>query len=260
MSDKIWGKVAGSVLGFAIGGPAGSFFGFIVGHAYDMRRDPPPGQSPWEKTMAETERQSVFTMSVIALGAKLAKADGRVTRAEVEAFKRVFNVSPQQENSISHIYNNARRTVSGYEQYAQRLANAYRDNRVVLEDVLGSLFIIAAADSTNLAPSEIVFLKNVSAIFGFNGEDFYRIASRAGVRLPDSERPREREDENYTILGVRATVTDEELKIAYRTLIREHHPDKLQAQGLPPEFIATATEKLKRINVAYDVICKQRGL
>ena len=56
------------------------------------------------------------------------------------------------------------------------------------------------------------------------------------------------------------TATAEEIKAAYRALIREHHPDKLMAQGMPPEFVATATEKMKRINVAYDTVCKMRGI
>ena len=258
MNGKIWGKIAGSLLGFAIGGPPGAIFGFIIGHAHDSRSE--PSRQQWAQTVHETTQQNIFTVSVISLGAKMAKADGRVTREEVEAFKRVFNVSPAQENAVGAIFNEARRSVWGYEAHARRLAQTFRHNPVVLEEVLGGLFIIAVSDSAGLTPAEIKFLKNVSGIFGFNAEAFYRIAARAGVKLPDDERPRSATEDNYAILGVKIDVSDEELKIAYRALIREHHPDKLVAQGLPPEFVAAATEKMKRINVAYDTICKQRGI
>ena len=54
--------------------------------------------------------------------------------------------------------------------------------------------------------------------------------------------------------------TDNEVRLAWRNLMREHHPDALVAQGMPEDFIEVATEKVATINAAYDTICKQRGL
>ena len=110
------------------------------------------------------------------------------------------------------------------------------------------------------SPAEITFLKRVSFIFGFGDEDFTRIAAQSGVGLPEHEKPRNQTAEAFAILGIHENATEAEVKAAYRALIREHHPDKLMAQGMPPEFVATATEKMKRINVAYDAACKIKGI
>jgi DnaJ like chaperone protein len=262
----IWGKVIGAFLGFALGGgPIGAIFGIIIGHIYDSRREHIT-VNPWAHMSAPYDdfagstQQAAFTVGVIVLGAKMAKADGRVTREEIEAFKRVFQVSPTHEEAVGKLFNQARRHSGGFEPYAFRLAQVFRHNPAVLEQVLGGLFIIAASDSSGLSPAELKFLRNVSVIFGFGTDTFARIAARSGVELPESQRPKTPLEDAYAILGVKAAVTDDEVKTAYRALIREHHPDGLVAQGMPPEFIAVATEKMKRINVAYDTVCKTRGI
>ena len=235
--------------------------GVMVGHMHDVRQDDPGGDATmWGAGFTATVEQSAFTMGVVVLGAKMAKADGRVTRAEIEAFKRVFNIAPAQEATIGRLFDRARLSADGFEPYAFQLANVFRSKRAVLEEILGGLFIIGAADYSGLSPAEITFLKRVSFIFGFNGEDFARIAARAGVNLPQSERPKNQAPDSFAILGIKESASAEEVKIAYRALIREHHPDKLMAQGMPPEFVATATEKMKRINVAYDAVCKIKGI
>ncbi|MDX2028095.1 MAG: TerB family tellurite resistance protein [Alphaproteobacteria bacterium] len=252
------------MLGLAAGGPVGAAFGFLIGHLYDHRdRDvssDPPGF--FEKAITGftgTAQQMAFTVGVIVLGAKMAKVDGRVTHAEIEAFKRVFQVTPAQEDRIAHLFNRARETASGFEPYAFHLAQLFRNKSAVLEEVLGGLFIIAAADSAGLRPAEIRFLEKVAGIFNFTAEDFSRIAAQAGVRLPDREVKGETH-EAYAVLGVRADASAADIKLAYRALIREHHPDRLVAQGMPPELIANANEKMKRINAAYDALCKLKGI
>lgn len=267
MSDKVIGKIIGSLLGFSLGGPVGSLLGFIVGHVHDNRHSNPIGMdNPWARMAASaqdfrgTNQQTAFTLGVIVLGAKMAKADGKVTREEVAAFKRVFNVAPHQEDSVGALFDQARQTAQGFEPYALHLAGLFRNNHVVLEEVLGGLFIIAASDNPHLSPAEIHYLKSVAHIFGIRREDFAHIAARAGVTLPENEKPRRERDESYAILGITDTTPPDAIKAAYRALIREHHPDKLLAQGMPAEMVATATEKMKRINNAYDIVCKHKGI
>jgi len=262
---KIWGKIVGSSLGFAAGGPLGAIVGFLIGHVHDLHGHmAEEGQNAWTsfasayQGFAGNVQQSAFTMGVIVLGAKMAKADGRVTRAEIAAFKRAFQVRPEQEAQIGRLFDQARQSAYGFEPYAFQLAQMFP--HTVLEEILGGLFIIAAADNAQLSPAEIAFLKRVAGIFNFDSAGFVRVAARAGVRMPSEAPARDESHEAYEILGIKATMTVEEIKSAYRTLIREHHPDKLVAQGMPPEFIATANEKMKRINVAYDVVCKARGI
>lgn len=266
----VWGKFVGGVLGLAAGGPLGAAVGFLIGHVHDLHRQN-SGNSPWPgmsdyfndfsyNDFSSNTRQATFTMGVIVLGAKMAKADGRVTRAEIEAFKRVFQVAPGQEAHVGALFDRARESAQGFEPYAFQMAQVF--TRPVLEEILGGLFIIAAADNAGLSPAEIKFLKRVAGIFNFDDRDLARISARAGVSMPSSNAgaTQSAAAEVFSILGIAESATNDEIKAAYRTLIREHHPDKLVSQGMPPEFIASATEKMKRINVAYDTICKIRGI
>jgi DnaJ like chaperone protein len=263
---KIRGKLVGGILGLALGGPLGAVLGFIVGHVHDQSRD--DNETLW-RSISDTPftdfspnvQQAVFTMGVIVLGAKMAKADGRVTREEIETFKRVFGVAPEHEDRVGRLFDRARTSPDGFEPYAFQLAATFRQHPEVLEEVLSGLFMIAAADHKGLSVAERRFLERVGMIFGFSAADFFRIAARSGVHLPgDERRPESGRHESYAILGLSEKASVEEIKIAYRTLILKHHPDKLVAQGMAPEFVAAATEKMKRINAAYDNVCKARGI
>ena len=261
---RISGKIIGCVLGFVFAGFWGLVFGFIVGHLYDKQAEVTNDVlfALWgnHQDFAARMEQAAFTMGVVVLSAKMARADGRISRQEINAFKRVFRITPQQEASIGVLFDRARLSPSGFEPYALRLAQVFRGNPFVLEEILSGLFIIAAADSQTLSDKEIVFLKKVSAIFGFSPNDFSRIAARSGVKVPGTEQPQQPTLDAFAILGIEETATPQAIKSAYRALIREHHPDKLIAQGMPEEFVDTATEKMKRINVAYDTVCKIKGI
>ena len=240
---SIWGKLIGGAAGFALGGPLGALLGAIAGHVYDSNK----------KITDETDdptKQIGFTIAVIALGAKLAKADGVVSEKEIRAFRKVFKVAPEETNNVARVFNVARRSVHGYEPYAKQVAGMFATNPYVLEKLLGCLFFIAQADG-NVSDAEIHYLQNVSIIFGFSEKDFSRI--RAENIGPDSLDP-------YTILGVPYNIDNNEIKSAYRKLIREHHPDTLIAQGMPEEFIEIANNKVAAINAAYDKVCNDRGI
>lgn len=255
------GKIIGALLGLLLfAGPWGAFVGFLLGAIYDRQSRVADIWSELREgidPVAHAE-QSVFTMGVIVLSAKMAKCDGRITRAEIDAFKRIFNVARSQENAVGAIFDRARLSARGFEPYAARLAQVFRHRPAVLEEILSGLFLIGAADTAGLSQAEVVFLKQVAALFGFSNDDFFRMAARVGISA--GEAPRPATPESYVVLGVAETATSAEIKKAYFSLIRKHHPDKLMAEGVPPEYIATATEKMKRINAAYDAICKMRGM
>ena len=241
---SIWGKIVGGAAGFAVGGPIGALLGGLAGHAYDQSQEAagPAG--------ADGTRQVAFTIAVIVLGAKMAKADGTVTQDEVEAFKEVFRVPPEEMKNVGWVFNRARKDAEGFEPYARQVAKMFANNPRVLEDLLEGLFHIAKADGV-VHPAELDYLWQVAAIFSFSEADFARI--RESHMGPDARDP-------YTILGVPHDIPDDSLKKAYRTLVRENHPDTLIAQGMPQEFIDVANGKLSAINDAYDRVAKQRGL
>lgn len=191
-----------------------------------------------------------FTIGVIALSAKMAKADGEVTQDEVEAFRDVFSVPAHEIKNVSRVYDIAKRDTAGFESYAKQLAKLFEGHKTVLEDLLDALFHIAKADNV-VHDSEMNYIRQVGEIFGFSEGEFERMAARHVG--PDRSSP-------YTVLGVSPDISEEDLKATYRQLVKKNHPDRLVAQGLPREFIAVANDRIAAINEAYERICAQRNI
>jgi DnaJ like chaperone protein len=238
---SIWGKLAGAAAGLAVGGPIGALLGGFAGH-YVIDRD--------KDEEGVAENQVAFTVGVIALGAKMAKADGVVTGDEVVAFKEVFKVPEGEMKNVARVFNLAKQDVSGYEAYADQLAAMFKGDRKLLEDVLEGLFHIAKADDA-MHPNEEKFLADVAKRFGISDTEFSYIKARHVVVAQRNP---------YEVLGVTPEIGNDQLKSHYRKLVAENHPDKLIARGVPPEFVSIATEKIATINEAYEAIAKERGI
>ncbi len=191
-----------------------------------------------------------FTAAVVGLGAKLAKVDGLVTIDEVAAFSRVFRSAPGDEATMRRVFDLARQTVHGYESYARRIAKRYRERPCLLEGVLDGLFQIAGADGA-ITGEELRYLKSVSDSFGFGDDRFRRIkASHLG---PEADDP-------YVVLGVPHEAPFEDIRAAYRRLMRENHPDTVTAaKSAPREYEPVAHEKASAITTAYARIRAERG-
>jgi DnaJ like chaperone protein len=191
-----------------------------------------------------------FTAAIVGLGAKLAKADGLVTIDEVAAFSRVFKSAPGDEAAMRRVFDIARQTVRGYEGYAKRIAKRYRERPCLLEGVLDGLFQIAGADGA-ITGEELGYLKSVSDSFGFSDDRFRRIkASHLG---PDADDP-------YLVLGVPHEAAFEDVRAAYRRLMRENHPDTVTTtKSAPREYELVAHDKAAAITTAYARIRAERG-
>src|SRR5579864_2084483 len=214
---SVWGKVSGAAAGLVVGGPVGALVGALAGH-FIVDRAGDPGVT--------------FTIAVVALAGKMAKADGLATEREFEIFRQVFAVPPEEEANVRRIFNLARQDIAGYEYYAGQIAQLFRDNPAVLEDVLDTLFEIAKSDGV-LHPCEAEFLEKVADIFGFAPNEFRRI--RASHFAPELTDP-------YVILGLSYVADENEIRQTYLRLMRENHPDSLIARGVPAEFIKLATD------------------
>jgi len=193
-------------------------------------------------------RKIAFTIGVVALGAKLAKADGAVSRAEVDAFQRVFRVEPDEIDNVARVFNQAKRDVAGFDFYARQIAGLFDPASPVLEELLGSLFVIAAADGP-VDEAELVFLKDVAGIFGFERTAFERIRAAHMVG---------RDCDPFDVLGLPCGAPDDQVRSAYVRLARAHHPDRLIAEGMPSEFIDVANRQMAAINTAYERIRSAR--
>ena len=243
---SIWGKVIGGVAGFALGGPLGGILGAVFGHAVDRKRSYQRlGQGP----ASVQTRQTAFTVAVVVLSAKMAKADGQVTRDEIEAFKAIFDIPADEMRDVGRLFDQARRDAEGFEPYAAQIGAMFAHDQAVLESLLGGLFQIALADGV-VHPKELEFLHRVAREFKFNHGTFERI--RSTFLVGSDTNP-------YDVLGVKRGDSDETIKKAYRQLTRENHPDTLIAKGMPQEFIDVANEKMAQINTSYDNIQKERS-
>ena len=200
--------------------------------------------SVFERLRTPPERSVAFTIAVIALSAKMAKADGRVTRDEVAAFREVFQIPPEDEAGAARVFNLARQDVAGFEEYARRIRAMFGRQQGTLCDLMEGLFHIAMADGT-YHPDEDAFLARVAELFGLPEQDFRRLKSRF---VPDAE------PDPYEVLGVTPDTPLAEIRRAWRQMVRESHPDAMAARGVPPEAVKLSEKRLIDINRAWEEI------
>ena len=250
-----WGKIIGGVAGLAVAGPFGAILGAALGHAADSGANMSFGWGLGQARIASLfgRRDQVFALGAVVLSAKLAKCDGPVVRAEIDAFKRHFRIPPESVRDIGRLFDHARESTQGFESYADQLGELFSDNRGMLEDVLAALFAIARADKP-LNRLELSFLMRVHRGFGLDQRAWER-AQGGTSRHPQADQP-----DPYGVLGVARKASDEEVRMTWLRLMRENHPDTLAARGVPHEFVARANDKVARINAAWDRIKRERGL
>mgnify|MGYP001332274449 FL=1 len=233
---NIWGKVIGGAAGFAIGGPIGALLGAVAGHAIDTKI------LPSYISNDQNYKSIVFTAGVIALSAKMAKADGKVTKEEILTFRKLVQIPKDDINQVSKLWELAKETTDGYELYAKQIYSLFRNQPEILERILDILFEIAKSDG-NIDSTELNYLKNVSNIFNFDEIIFEKLLA---LHNP--------ENNSFEILGVKISDSLEDIQKKWKEMVKNNHPDKLVGQGMPIEFIESANQKLAIINSAYEEI------
>lgn len=192
----------------------------------------------------ETRRRVAFSIAMIALSAKMAKADGIVSPVEVDAFQEIFDIPQEETKQVSMLFDLAKQDVAGFESYASQLASlcsSGANDCPILRDIIDGLFHIAKADDL-MHSQELVFLQRVAEIFKISDLEFERILSRH-VDKGDAD--------PYRIIGIDRNTDYKDARNAYLELVREHHPDVLSARGLPLEFIKIADDRMAAINDAW---------
>lgn len=231
---SIWGVIIGGTAGLAIGGPIGGLVGALAGHAIYTIKD---GHD-------EHLRQNVaYSVALIALSAKMAKSDGKVTLDEVLAFRQKVDIPERDVTKVGQLWDLARQTPTGYEAYARQLRYLFGKKATVFEHLMGLLFHIANADGV-ITKKEDEYLNHVALELGFDQADFQRFKRLYG----------DYPDDPYQILNISPDTDMETVRKVWIELMRQHHPDQLQAEGLPAEFIRSATDKVASINAAYESI------
>jgi len=200
-----------------------------------------------EKLNRKPEHTVAFAIAVIALGAKMAKADGRVTADEIAAFRQIFHIPKRDEAAAARIYNTARTDIAGFELYARQVARMFHNRPAALRDLLEGLVYIAMADGV-FHPGEKIFLDEVARIFRVPEAEFARIKAR---HLPGEHDP-------YAVLGAEPGMDDAELRSVYRALVRDLHPDRMLSNGVPDEARRLAEQRLASVNAAYEQVMRER--
>lgn len=220
---SIWSRIAEALKALATGEALSDLF--------DRLKSPP-------------ERSIAFTIAVISLGAKMAKADGVVSRNEVRAFREVFHISPKDEEQAARVFNLARQDVAGFEHYARKIGKMFKDDPAVLENLLEGLFHISMADGI-YHDAENNFLGQVAAEFQLDTRVFTNMRARwVPDAIPDP----------YVVLGIAPSMPMDDIRKHWRAMVRESHPDHLIARGMPEEAIKLATKRLTAINHAWEEI------
>ncbi|MEL6618600.1 MAG: molecular chaperone DjiA [Pseudomonadota bacterium] len=203
----------------------------------------------FDRLRAPPERSVAFAIAVIALGAKMAKADGQVTRDEVTAFREVFHIAASDEAGAARVFNLARQDVAGFDDYATRIHDMFASQPETLIDLLEGLFHIAMADGF-YHPNEDAFLEEVARIFAIPERDFKALRARF---VPDAV------PDPYTVLGVQPGMALDDIRLAWRKLVRENHPDAMMARGVPEEAVRLAEKRMIDINRAWEDIRDSHG-
>ncbi len=225
----VWRTLLGTSVGLVLGGPLGALAGGAAAADVASVRAGSP-----------EKRQVAFTIAAIALAAKMARADGHASPAEFATFERLFRVPDRERANAARFYRLAQSSTAGFEAYASQAAALLGPGTPVLEDLLEALLLIAVTDGVH--PAELDYLGTVAERFGFDAPAYARI--RARYIAPSGDDP-------YTVLGVAPGASRDEVRAAYRALVKTYHPDRHLAAGTPPEFIRVAEARMAAINLAY---------
>ena len=223
--------MAGAAAGMLLGGPLGALAGAAAGGAIDLG----------VRRAASPERRRVaFTVAAIALAAKMARADGEASAAEFATFQRLFHVEAPEADNARRFYDLAKQSMAGFEAYAAQAAGLLGAGSPLLEDLLDALWLIAAVDGFHVA--EITYLDAVAARLGFDA------AAAARVRARHTQPA---QDDPWAVLGVEPGADAATLRRAYHALVKQYHPDRHLAEGVPTEFIRVTESRMAIINAAY---------
>ena len=239
---SIWGSLLGGVIGFSFGGPFGALLGSFLGGKISRL-------SSSKKISGQQNAQEVFALSLIILSAKLSKADGHVSKEELIAVKEKLQIPDSEIDQVAQIFNKAKDESTGYEPYAKQIAEIFKGNINVLEEVINILFYIAEADG-HVSSNEEDMIANIAYIFGLSQKQYQSI--KESRKSSDKLNP-------YIVLESQPTDDLQIIRKKYIKLSKEHHPDLLMSKGVPVEVINESKNKMRAINAAWDQVQKLKS-
>ena len=239
---SIWGSLIGGMIGLSLGGPFGMLLGSLIGGKISRARSR-------TRIGSFAQPQQIFALSLIVLSAKLSKADGQVSREELVAVKDKLKIPENEIDQVGKIFNKAKEESEGYEPYARQIAQIYKGNLNVLEEVINILFYIAEADG-NISEEESGMIEHIGQIFGLDKSQINSI--KESRKSSDKLNP-------YIVLESNPNDDLQIIRKKYLKLSKEHHPDLLLNKGVPKEVIEESKKKMRAINSAWNQVQKLKA-
>ena len=238
----IWGSLIGGMIGFSLGGPFGMLLGSLIGGKMSRSRSGGGFRS-------FAQPQQIFALSLIVLSAKLSKADGQVSREELIAVKDKLKIPDSELDQVGKIFNKAKEESTGYEPYARQIAEVYKGNLNIMEEVINTLFYIAESDG-NVSDKELEMIEDIARIFGLN--DIQINGIKESRKSSDKLNP-------YIVLESKPDDSLDTIRKRYLKLSKEHHPDLLMSKGVPQEVLDESKAKMRVVNSAWSQIQKLKN-
>ena len=238
----IWGSLIGGMIGFSLGGPFGMLLGSLIGGKISRSRSGGEFRS-------FAQPQQIFALSLIVLSAKLSKVDGQVSREELIAVKDKLKIPDSELDQVGKIFNKAKEESTGYEPYARQIAEVYKGNLNIMEEVINTLFYIAESDG-NVSDKELEMIEDIARIFGLN--DIQINGIKESRKSSDKLNP-------YIVLESKPEDSLDTIRKRYLKLSKEHHPDLLMSKGVPQEVLDESKAKMRAVNSAWSQIQKLKN-
>ena len=248
------GKIVGGTIGLALGGPLGAIAGAAFGHFFDQTSEMTRSEGLQGRRLSSHEdAQMTFFVAAFSMLAKLVQADGRVSKEEIATIERFMQddlrLSPASRQVAINIFHTAKTSPHAFDDFALQFFQAFRNRPEILAFMLDILVRVALSDR-EFSPAEETLVRRAARIFGLPEPE----------ALDPKVRSTQTEAHHYRILGIGPDASNEDLKRRYRTLVKEFHPDRIAAKGLPDEFTDFAEGKFREIQEAYEAVKKMRGI
>ncbi len=256
-----WGTVIGGAFGFMMGGPLGAILGATVGNQFGNGVN--VGTGPGLSQGNQQRVQAAFFTATFATMGHIAKADGKVTKDEIDMANHIMDqldLAPDMRTAAIDIFNQGKLNSFDLDEVLNQFRKECHRRGSLIRMFLEIQVQAAYADG-ELHPLETAVLHKICAILKIPLSELARIENLiTGGQSYNGQASQSTMEDAYKVIGVSKDATDKEVKKAYRRLMSQHHPDKMVAKGLPEEMMNIAKEKTQTIRKAYDQIKASRGM